>query len=92
MKIRVTINETPIHIDEIVEGSSEEELFQLFRQGAAARAPFLLKMALKTLSDAELRRQVVQSYNHKFGAKEPIPATAREFIEFGERAGFVTRL
>jgi hypothetical protein len=92
MKIRVTINEAPIHIDEVIEGSSEEELFQVLRKGATSRAPLLLKMAIKTISDAAIRQQVVASYNHKFKANEPVPSTAKEFIAFGERAGFVTRL
>ena len=92
MKIRVTINEGPIQVDEVLEGASEDELFGKFRQGATARAPFLLKMAMKTMSDDALRQKVVESYNHKFRATEPLASTATEFIAFGERAGFITRI
>lgn len=92
MKIRVTINEGPISIDEVLEGTSEDDLFRQFREGAASRAPFLLKMALKTMSDQALRQQVVAAYNQKFKANEPVPSSAKQFIAFGERAGFVTRV
>jgi hypothetical protein len=92
MKVRVTINQAPIVLDEIVEGRSEEELFQKFRDAATAQAPFMIKLAMKTMSDQALRKQVIESYNYKFKANEPIPADAREFIAFGERAGFVKRL
>jgi hypothetical protein len=92
MKIRIKINHAPIHVDEVLEGESEDELFRQFREQAASRAPFLLKMALKTMSDGVIRQKVVEGYNHKFGASEPIPATAQEFIAFGERSGFVERI
>lgn len=92
MKIRVTINQAPIHIDEVIEGVSEDDLFQKLRAGAASRAPLLLRMAMKSMSDQTIRQQVVASYNQKFKAQEPVPTTAKEFIAFGERAGFVTRL
>jgi hypothetical protein len=92
MKVRVTINEGPIRIDEVIEGASEDDLFLKFRNEAASRAPFMVKLAMKTMSDATIRQQIVQSYNHKFKANEPIPATAREFIDFGERVGFVKRI
>jgi hypothetical protein len=92
MKIRVTINEGPIKLDEVFEGSSDEELFRKFKDGAAARAPFVIKMAMKGMSDKALCQQVVESYNHKFGTKEPVPSCAQEFIAFGERAGFLKRI
>lgn len=92
MKIRVTINEGPLHIDEVIEGASEDDLFHKFREGAASRAPFLVKMAMKSMSDQAIRQKVVESYNHKFKASEPVPSTAKEFIAFGERVGFVTRV
>jgi hypothetical protein len=92
MKIRVTIKQGPIDIDEVIEGNTEDEIFHKFRQGAVARAPFLLKMAIEGMSDQAIRQQVVASYNNKFKANEPIPSTAKEFIAFGERAGFVKQL
>ncbi|MBW3635460.1 MAG: hypothetical protein KY445_03205 [Armatimonadetes bacterium] len=92
MKIRVTIHLDPIHIDEILEGATEDDLFRKFREEAASRAPFFIKMALKTMSDQTIREKVVESYNHKFKAREPVPANAKEFIAFGERVGFVTRV
>ncbi len=92
MKIRVTINVEPIHIDEVIEASSEDEILQKFRRGAEKRAPLLVKLAMRSMSDEALLRQIVQSYNHKFEANEPIPSTAKEFIAFGERVGFFTRL
>ena len=91
MKIRISITE-PIRIDETIEGDSDDELFQKFRAGATSRAPLLLKMALKTMSDQSLRAQIIGAYNQKFKAQEPVPLSASEFIAFGERAGFVTRL
>lgn len=92
MKIRVTINQAPIHIDEVLEGASEDDLFRKFREEAASRAPFFVKMAMKTMSDQALRQKIVESYNHKFKASEPVPSTAKEFIAFAERVGFVKRL
>lgn len=92
MKIRVTIHQDPIHVDEIIEGSSEDDLFRKFREGATSRAPFFLKMAMKSMSDQALRQKMVEGYNHKFKVNESIPTTAQEFIAFGERVGFVTRV
>lgn len=92
MKIHVTINQAPIHVDETLEGASEDELFQKLRAGAASRAPLLLRMAMKSMNDQAIRQQVVATYNQKFKAQEPVPTTAKEFIAFGERAGFITRI
>lgn len=92
MKIRIVINEGPIRVDEVIEGNSEDDLFRKVRAGATARAPFLLKLALKSMSDSAIRQKVVEGYNQKFHANEPIPTTAKGFIAFGERAGFVTRI
>ncbi|HEX8464526.1 MAG TPA: hypothetical protein VF627_07895 [Abditibacterium sp.] len=92
MKIRVTINQKPIQFDEILEADSDEALFRKLRETAAARAPFLVRMAMKSLSDNAIRQQIVERYNQKFGKSEPIPTSATEFLAFGERAGFVQRL
>ena len=92
MKIRVTINEAPIQVDEEIQGSSEDDVFHKFRDGAAARAPFAVKLAMKAMSDQALREKIVGAYNKKFGASEPVPSSAKEFLTFGERAGYVKRL
>jgi hypothetical protein len=92
MKVRVQVDADGIRVDEVVEGSSEEEIARQLRGRVEARAPFLVRMALRTMDDQALWRKIVEMHNKRTGAAEPVPATAGEFLAFGERAGYATRL
>src|SRR5437773_1900553 len=92
MRVRVQLKIDKVQVDEVVEGRSEADITRQLRAGLEARAPFLVRLALRTMDDRTLWRRVVELHNRKFGAAEPSPATAAEFIAFGERNGYVTRL
>jgi hypothetical protein len=92
MKIRIQVDANNIRVDETVEGRSEEDVARQFRSRVEARAPFLVKMALRAMDDRAFWRQIVEMHNKKTGASEPVPATATEFLAFGERTGYATRL
>jgi hypothetical protein len=92
MKVRVRVNVANVNVDETVEGASEEELVAKVRREVEARAPFLARVAIRAMDDRALWRRVVEAHNSRTGAGEPAPDTAREFLEFGERAGYVTWL
>ncbi len=92
MRVRVRVNVGGVSVDEVVEGATEEEVTARMRSGLESRAPFLVKMALRGMDDRALWRKVAEMHNSRTGEREPAPASAAEFLAFGERAGYVTRL
>jgi hypothetical protein len=65
---------------------------KLFRKQVESKVSFAIKLVLKTLDDQSFFKRVVETHNKKFGAQESAPSTAEQFLAFGERAGYVTRL
>ena len=92
MKVRIQVNEGQISVDEMVQGADEEEIVREVRRQVEARAPFGVKLVLRTMDDRALWRRVVEGYNQRHGASEPAPTTAGEFLRFAERVGYATRL
>lgn len=92
MKVRIQVKVDRVQVDEVVEGSSEADIARKMRREVEARAPFLVRLAIRAMDDRSLWRRVVEMHNRKFGVQEPFPDTAAEFIAFGERNGYVTRL
>jgi len=92
MKYRVQVDMNQVHVDEVVEGETAEDVARGMRQQVEARAPFLVKMALHGMDDRTLWRRLVELHNSKRGASEAVPTTAEELLQFGERAGYLTRV
>jgi hypothetical protein len=92
MKVRVTVDVQSVHVDEVIEGASGEEVVRRLRRELEARASWLVRMALRGMDDPALWRKIVQMHNERSGSTEPPPESAAEFLAFAERAGYVTRL
>lgn len=92
MKVRVRVEVGGVRVDETLEGRDEEEIARKLRAELERRAPFAARLVLRTMDDRALWRKVVEMHNNRAGGAEPVPASAREFLAFAERAGYVTRL
>jgi hypothetical protein len=92
MKVRVQVNVANINVDEVVEGASDAEVVSQLRRKLEARAGFLQRLVIKALPDPALWAKVVEHHNEHHGTQEPAPNSAAEFLAFGERAGYITRL
>ena len=92
MKIHLKLDVQNVQVDEVVEADSEEAINHELRRRLEARAPFMVRLVLGTMTDPALWRKIVDLHNQRTGAREPAPTTAAEFLAFGERAGYVERL
>jgi hypothetical protein len=92
MKVRVKIDIGSVRVDQTVEGATAEDIVRTLRKELEARAPFLVRPVIRAMDDRALWRKIVELHNSKFHATEPVPQSAEEFLQFGERTGYVTRL
>ena len=56
------------------------------------RAGLARGMVIRALPDPALWARIVDEHNKRCGGSEPTPGSPTEFLEFAERAGYVTRL
>ena len=91
MKVRVKINVANIHLDEVIEGASEDAIVSQLRKLLEKRANFAQRLIYSGQATPTRRWARLETYE-KFGAQEPSPRTASQFFAFGERAGYLTRL
>ena len=92
MKIRVRVDLGEIRFDKVFSGATDAELFRQFRQEAQVGLPWTTRMQAKLLSDISFMKRVVEMHNKKASSREPLPASATEFVSFGKRVGYVTVL
>jgi hypothetical protein len=92
MKVRIQVNVSGLQVDEVVEGAAPDDIVKQLRKKVEARANFVQRLALRAMPDTALWARVVEMHNKQAGTHEPAPATAEEFLAFGERAGYLTRL
>lgn len=92
MRVRVTYRSDEISIDEELEGPDAEAIVRLAQQRAAARAGFLIRMAIRAMSPLQFACEVVKLHNKKTAAAAPLPASCAEFLETARAAGILTVL
>lgn len=84
-----------IHVQEIrqtVEVASADEALSVMQAEAAARAPFLLRGIIKSLSDLSFAAEVVKRANAAEGRQDAIPKSAQEFLDWAVERGYATIL
>lgn len=92
MKVRVKVDIESMSIDEVIEGSNESEVVKKMRDELTKRANFAQRLVLRALPDQTLWAKIVDMHNTKRGDSERAPTTPAQFLAFGERAGYVTKL
>ena len=88
MKVRIQFG----GVDEVVEARDANEMLKMARAEAAKRAPFLLRGVVRAMSDQQFLAEAVKRANATTGDNDPAPQTAQEFLEWGEKRGYVTIL
>jgi len=91
-KVRVQVSEGEIHVDQVIEGATDEEVVAGLRDELIRKAGFLKGAVIRAIPEEALWGRIVEAYNSRHGKSEPPPQTASDFLAFGERAGYVTRL
>ena len=84
-----------IHIQDIrqtVEVSDAEEALSMMKDEAAARAPFLLRSVIKSLSDSNFASEVVKRANAAEGREDAMPQSAQQFLGWAVERGYATIL
>lgn len=85
MKIQIDIQ----NVHEQLEADSAEEILKRVKAEAASRAPFLLRGAIKAMSDLKFAEEAVKHHNRTSGHSDPPPATAQSFLDWSVARGYV---
>lgn len=85
MKIQIDIQ----NVHEQMEATSAEEILKRFKVEAASRAPFLLRGAIKAMSDLKFAEEAVKHHNRSSGHTDPAPASAQAFLDWSVSRGYV---
>lgn len=85
MKIQIDIQD----VHEQLEAGSSEEILKRVKTEAASRAPFLVRGAIKAMSDLKFAEEAVKHHNRSTGHNDPTPATAQAFLDWSVARGYV---
>ncbi len=92
MKVRVAFKTPDIHVDEVVEGRTSDEVVNRIKQGVAKRVGLALRLVINAMSPVAFAQEVVRRYNDLMRKALPLPASSDEFLKLGEQEGIVTVL
>ncbi|WP_189006737.1 hypothetical protein [Deinococcus roseus] len=92
MKFQVNIQTDQVQVNESITGENESDIWKQARKELERRAPFLVRAAIKLMSDQSLWSRITGYINEKHNLHEPVPNTAEEFMALGIRTGYITRL
>lgn len=88
MKIKIDIQD----IHETLEASDAASMLHRVKEEATSRAPFLIKMAIRSMSDLGFAAKAVEHHNAKAGTNDVAPASAQAFLDWAVLRGYVTIL
>ena len=88
MKIKIHIQD----IEETVEVRDADEALGKLKSEAAARAPFLLRGVIKSLSNVSFAQEAVKRDNAAHGRNDVLPKSAQEFLDWAVERGYATIL
>ncbi len=77
-------------IKEELQARDADDALSKFKKEAAKRSPFLQRAAINAFSDLKFAGEVVSRANKARSTSDPIPKTAREFLDWAQKSGFVT--
>lgn len=86
MKIKIHYQD----IQETVEVRDAADALSRLKAEAAKRAPFLLRGVVKGMSDSGFAAEAVKRANGMSGRKDPVPATAQQFLDWAVARGYAT--
>jgi len=84
-----------IHVQDIrqtVEVKDADEALSALKKEAASRAPFLLKGIIIGMGDLQFAGEVVKRANAAEKREDPIPKSAREFLDWAVARNYATIL
>ena len=86
MKIRMQAG----GMDETFEAPNADALLKMAKAEAAKRLPLLKRSVVKAMPDLTFAGEIVKKHNEKQKASDPAPKSAKEFVEWAQKAGYIT--
>lgn len=77
-------------IDESLQARDSEEALSKFKKEASKRAPFALRLVINSMGDLKFAGEVVSRANKARQTDDPAPKSAKEFLDWAQKSGFVT--
>ena len=91
MKVRITMDMGGQKIDEVVSGRNADDILAQAKDRVAKELGWK-GLFLKALTPLAFAQEGVKRYNAAFETKHPIPQSAEQFFELGEKLGYITVL
>ena len=90
MKIRVSINQQGMEVNEVFSGNNADEVVGAIKARVAKELNFALRIIVKGMSNLSFAQEVVKRYNESNNKNIPIPASCDEFLSTAQHEGLAT--
>ena len=90
MKLHVHFESGGMKVDEVVSGSTSDEVVSAMQQRVAKEAGFLIGAMVKRMTPLQFAQEATRRYNAAAKDNVPPPQTTEEFINTGVEQGFAT--
>lgn len=77
-------------IKEELQARDAEDALSKFKKEASKRSPLPIRMMINAMGDLKFAGEVVSRANKARGTTDPAPKSAREFLDWAQKNGFVT--
>lgn len=77
-------------IQEELQARDAADALSKFKKEAAKRSPLPMRLAINAFSDLKFAGEVVSRANKARDTNDPLPKTAREFLDWAQTNDFVT--
>jgi len=92
MRLHVHFSMGGIRVDEVVTGTTAEELVGHMQDRAASEANFLVGAFVRRMSPLQFAQEAARRYNTATGENNPIPATCDDFVKLGIAKNLATEV
>ena len=88
MKLHVHFESGGMKVNEVVSGTTAEEVVSAMQQRVAKEAGFLVGTVVKRMTPLQFAQEATRRYNTAMKDTVPLPQTCQEFIDNGVQKGF----
>lgn len=90
MKLHVHFESGGMKVDEVVSGTSADEVVAAMQRRVAQEAGFLIGAVVKRMTPLQFAQEATRRYNTSMKDNVPLPQTCEEFVTTGIQKGFAT--
>jgi hypothetical protein len=92
LKLHVHFQVGEIRVDEVVEGTSPEDVVAQMQSQSAQQAGFLIGALIRRMTPIQFAQEVTRRYNAATNDNAPVPTSCGQFLQMMRDKNFATLL